>query len=86
MAHMACCGPSRRQALLGQPRRRRTSHRGRVSVESAKASTTDLLVTDLEVATVTDTSVIITWFTGSTTEVDTYGFPLLSRLKKGFGR
>jgi hypothetical protein len=25
---------------------------------------------------VTDTSVIITWFTGSTTEVDTYGFPL----------
>ena len=24
----------------------------------------------------TDTSVIITWFTGSTTEVDTYGFPL----------
>jgi hypothetical protein len=33
---------------------------GRVSVESAKASTTDLLATDLEVATVTDTSVIIT--------------------------
>jgi hypothetical protein len=32
---------------------------GRVSVESAKASTTDLLATDLEVA-VTDTSVIIT--------------------------
>ena len=49
---------------------------GRVSVESAKASTTDLLATGLEVATVTDTSVIITWFTGSTTEVDTYGFPL----------
>ena len=49
---------------------------GRVSAESAKASTTDLLATDLEVATVTDTSVIITWFTGSTTEVDTYGFPL----------
>ena len=48
---------------------------GRVSAESAKASTTDLLATDLEVATVTDTSVI-TWFTGSTTEVETYGFPL----------
>jgi hypothetical protein len=49
---------------------------GRVSAESAKASTTDLLATDLEIATVTDTSVIITWFTGSTTEADTYGFPL----------
>jgi len=33
---------------------------GRVSVGSAQASTTDLLATDLEVATVTDTSVIIT--------------------------
>jgi 3',5'-cyclic-AMP phosphodiesterase len=49
---------------------------GRVSAESAKASTTDLLATDLEVATVTGTSVIITWFTGSTTEADTCGFPL----------
>jgi hypothetical protein len=33
---------------------------GRVSAESAKASTTDLLATDLEIATATDTSVIIT--------------------------
>ena len=49
---------------------------GRVSAGSAKASTTDLLATGLEVATVTGTSVIITWFTGSTTEVDTHGFPL----------
>ncbi len=49
---------------------------GRVSAESAKASTTDLLATDLEVATVTGTSVIITWFTGPATEVDTCGFPL----------
>jgi hypothetical protein len=48
---------------------------GGVLAESAKASTTDLLVTGLEVATVTGTSVIITWFTGSTTEADTYGFP-----------
>lgn len=32
-------------------------------------------VTDVEIATVTDTSVIITWFTGSTTSVDEYGFP-----------
>jgi hypothetical protein len=36
---------------------------GGVSAESARASTTDLLVTGLEVATVTGTSVIITWFT-----------------------
>ena len=49
---------------------------GWVSAQSAKASTTDLLATDLEVATVIDTSVIITWFTGPATEVDTYGFPL----------
>ncbi|HTX82874.1 MAG TPA: hypothetical protein VME44_11875 [Streptosporangiaceae bacterium] len=26
-------------------------------------------------ATVTDTSVVITWFTGSSTETDEYGFP-----------
>ncbi len=56
---------------------------GAVSAESAKASATDLLVTDLEVATVTGTSVIITWFTGSTTEVDTHGFP---RRPSGGGR
>jgi len=48
---------------------------GGVSAESAKAPTTDLLVTGLEVATVTGTSVIITWFTGPATEADTYGFP-----------
>ena len=77
MAHMDCCGPSRRQALLwGSLAAAVPAIVGGVSVESAKASTTDLLVTDLEVATVTDTSVIITWFTGSTTEVDAYGFPL----------
>ena len=77
MAHMDCCGPSRRQALLwGSLAAAVPAIVDGVSVESANASTTDLLVTDLEVATVTDTSVIITWFTGSTTEVDTYGFPL----------
>src|SRR5205823_1194507 len=43
---------------------------------SSRASTTDLLVTGLEVATVTGTSVIITWFTGPATEVETCGFPL----------
>jgi Icc protein len=34
-----------------------------------------LLARDLEVVTVTDTSVIITWFTGSATESDPYGQP-----------
>jgi 3',5'-cyclic-AMP phosphodiesterase len=41
----------------------------------ASASSSDVLVIDLEVATVTDTSVVITWFTGSSTETDEYGFP-----------
>ena len=77
MAHIDCCGPSRRQALpWGSLAAAVPAIVGAVSAESAKASTTDLLVTGLEVATVTGTSVIITWFTGSTTEVDTYGFPL----------
>jgi predicted phosphodiesterase len=39
------------------------------------ASASDIVVIDLEVATVTDTSVVITWFTGSSTETDEYGFP-----------
>lgn len=34
-----------------------------------------LLVTDAEVVTVTDTSVVITWFTGSTSQTDRYGAP-----------
>ena len=34
-----------------------------------------LLVQDVEVVTVTDTSVVITWFSGSATELDRYGFP-----------
>jgi hypothetical protein len=72
---MDCCGPSRRQALLwGGLAAAVPAIVGGVSTP-AKASTDNLLVTDLEVATVTDTSVIITWFTGSPTETDTYGFP-----------
>ena len=74
---MDCCGPTRRQALLwGSLAAAVPVIVGGVSAETASAATTDLLVTDLEVATVTDTSVIITWFTGSTSAVDTYGFPL----------
>ena len=74
---MDCCGPSRRQALLwGSLAAAVPAIVGGAWPEAASASTTDLLVTDLEVATVTDTSVIITWFTGSTTATDSYGFPL----------
>jgi len=74
---MDCCKPSRRQALLwGSLAAAVPAIVGGVSAQAASASTTSLLVTDLEVATVTDTSVVITWFTGSTTAVDTYGFPL----------
>lgn len=60
MAHMDCCGPPRRQALLwGSPAAAVPAIVGGVSAESAKASTTDLLVSGLEAATVTGTSVII---------------------------
>jgi 3',5'-cyclic-AMP phosphodiesterase len=45
------------------------------SARPASAATSNLLVRDLEVATVSDTSVVITWFTGSATAVDSYGFP-----------
>lgn len=34
-----------------------------------------LLVQDVEVVTVTDTSVVVTWFTGSAVELDRYGRP-----------
>jgi Icc protein len=34
-----------------------------------------MLAIDLEVVTVTDTSVVVTWFTGSATETDRYGRP-----------
>ena len=59
MAHIDCCGPSRRQALpWGSLAAAVPAIVAAVSADSAKASTTDLLVTDLDVATVTDTSVI----------------------------
>ncbi|HSZ41141.1 MAG TPA: metallophosphoesterase family protein [Trebonia sp.] len=82
MAHMDCCRPSRRQALLwGSLAAAAPVIVGGLSVEDAKASTTGasssgLLAIDLEVATVTDTSAVITWFTGSATQTDEYGFPL----------
>jgi Icc protein len=46
-----------------------------VLAETASADTSDLLVQNLECVTVTDTSVVITWFTGSASQVDRYGRP-----------
>jgi 3',5'-cyclic-AMP phosphodiesterase len=75
---MDCCNrPTRRQALLwGGLAAAAPAIAAGVSATPASAASNDLLVTDLEVATVTDTSVVITWFTGSTSAVDSYGFPL----------
>lgn len=71
---MDCCKiPSRRQALLWAGLA--ASATAVVSAAPASAAASNVLVTDVEVSTVTDTSVIVTWFTGSTTAVDEYGFP-----------
>ena len=78
MRAMECCNPtaSRRQALLwGSLAASAPLIAAGAAATPASASTNGMLVTDLEVATVTDTSVIITWFTGSATAVDQYGFP-----------
>ena len=81
---MECCRPSRRQALLWGSLAAATplvaggaatAASAATAATPASASTSSLLVIDLEVATVTDTSVVITWFTGSATAVDQYGFP-----------
>jgi 3',5'-cyclic-AMP phosphodiesterase len=76
---MDCCRPSRRQALvLGGLAAAAAPLAAAPLVAATPASaqsSSGMLVTDLEVATVTDTSVIITWFTGSATETDQYGFP-----------
>jgi 3',5'-cyclic-AMP phosphodiesterase len=78
---MDCCGPSRRQALLwgslaaAVPLAAAGSVAAVAEATPAAAASGGILVIDLEVATVTDTSVVITWFTGSATAVDQYGFP-----------
>jgi 3',5'-cyclic-AMP phosphodiesterase len=72
---MECCRPSRRQALLWSGLAAAAPLVAGAAAAPASASSSDILVTDLEVTTVTDTSVVITWFTGSATEVDQYGFP-----------
>jgi Icc protein len=84
LAAMECCRPSRRQALLWGSLAAATPLVAGAAASPAAAATpaaasptsdSDVLVIDLEVATVTDTSVVITWFTGSATQVDQYGFP-----------
>ena len=65
MAHKGLLWAPRRQALLWAASAAVPAIVGEVSAESAKASTTDLHVTGLEAATVTGTSVIITWFTAT---------------------
>ena len=74
---MDCCRPSRRQALLwgSLAAAAATPLVGAADATPAAASASGILVTDLEVVTVTDTSVVITWFTGSATQTDQYGFP-----------
>jgi hypothetical protein len=81
---MNCCGPSRRQALLWAALAATAgalATGGTAETEAAGAATTagpataaggELLVRDLEVVTVTDTSVVITWFTGSPTAQDAW--------------
>jgi len=76
MSHMDCCRPSRRQALLWGSLAAAPALVAGIAAPAKASTSSDLLVVDLEVATVTDTSVIITWFTGSATQVDEYGFPL----------
>ena len=75
MAVMDCCGngSTRRQALLWGSM---LAAAPLVIESSARADSSGLVVRDVEVVTVTDTSVVITWFTGSSTAVDSYGQPL----------
>lgn len=72
---MDCCRPSRRQALLWGSIAAAVPFAAACSGVPGSAPASDILVTDLEVVTVTDTSVAITWFTGSAAAVDQYGFP-----------
>jgi len=59
---MDCCGTGNHPppgAAVGRPAGGRP-----LAAQTASADAADLLVRDVEVVTVTDTSVVITWFTG----------------------
>jgi len=70
-----CCGngSTRRQALL---RASLLAAAPLAAGSGARADSSGLLVRDVEVVTVTDTTAVITWFTGSSTATDSYGQPL----------
>jgi hypothetical protein len=73
---MDCCedaGATRRQALLWGSL---LAAAPLAVAGSAHADASDLVVRDVEVVTLTDTSVVVTWFTGSKSAVDAYGRPL----------
>jgi hypothetical protein len=74
---MDCSRPSRRQALLWASLGAAMPLTGACEATSTSAPASNILATGLEVVTVTDTSVVITWFTGSATAVDQYGSPVL---------
>lgn len=57
---MSCCGPSRRQLLAGLAA---TALWTATSAGSVRAQPGSIIVTDLEVVTITDTSAVLTWTT-----------------------
>src|SRR6266511_1601681 len=78
---MDCCHPSRRNALrwaglvASTPLTVAAADPDAAMAAPGSGSARGLLVKDVEVVTVTDTSVVVTWFSGSATETDRYGFP-----------
>lgn len=71
-----CCGPSRRQVFgyLAASAMLPLVGAGRGGL--ARADTEPMWVRDLEVVTITDTSVIVTWATVSAVRADDHGMPL----------
>ncbi|GAB2671682.1 metallophosphoesterase family protein [Nocardia goodfellowii] len=62
---MTCCGPSRRTFLGAVGLTALLSATGAGGTSPARAQWNPLVATDLEVVTVTDTSVVLTWTTGT---------------------
>lgn len=60
---MSCCGPSRRNLLAAIGLATLLPVTGTIRSSSARAQPNSLVATDLEVVTITDRSVILTWTT-----------------------
>lgn len=81
IGRMDCCHPSRRQALAwgglvaATPLVADVLEPGVASAAPSQVPAGALLVQDVEVVSLTDTSVVVTWFTGSAADVDRYGRP-----------